>query len=412
MCDQTQSPPVCVAMPGGPDAPVADGSIDAAPACTDSSTCAAADPICDQTTHTCRGCIADTECTGGVCIEYNGKCVPDANVLFVGMMGSDGGSCTRMAPCATFGYAFTLVNATMYVVRVGDGNYVEPIHLPSNGGATQVVLSGEDRDPAGATFSPLTSPGMLFDGGTNVLLEGFAVMNSPGDGIQARGTLVASRLDVSNNSSNGINQSSMDASGGMRVVDSKLTNNQQLGVLSGKGYVDVERDYVIGNQGGGIRTQQGPITIINCIVAKNGSLTSNVGGLRLDNLTVAGSDIELDTVAYNSIQAGTNAPGVQAGNTVAITNMILADNGAAGSAQMSSNVAVTHSLFEGGPQPQGMGNKTGSPAFKDITNGDFHITAGSMAIDNATTTTIGVDIDGETRPYGAGPDMGADEYHP
>ncbi|MGE5187279.1 MAG: hypothetical protein ACM31C_34765, partial [Acidobacteriota bacterium] len=295
---------------------------------------------------------------------------------------------------------------------VGDGNYLEQVHLSSNGGASRVVLSGEDRDPAGAVLTTISQPAMLFDGGTNVLLEGVTVNNSPGDGIQARGTLVASRVDVSNNVANGIGQSSMDASGGMRVFDSKLTNNGNLGVSSGKGYVDVERDLVLGNQGGGIRTSQGPITIINCIVARNGSSTSNVGGLRLDNLTVAGSDVELDTIAYNTIQSGTNAGGVQAGSQLAITNMILADNGAAGSAQMSSNVAVTHSLFEGGPQPQGMGNKTGSPAFKDITNGDFHITAASSALDNAAATTIGVDIDGDTRPYGAGYDMGADEYHP
>ncbi|MGE5181262.1 MAG: hypothetical protein ACM31C_04335, partial [Acidobacteriota bacterium] len=103
MCDQTQSPPVCVAIPGGggPDGPLADASIDAPPACTDSSTCAAADPICDQATHTCRGCIADAECTAGVCVEYTGECVPDANVLFVGSPGIDVGTCSRAAPCAT-----------------------------------------------------------------------------------------------------------------------------------------------------------------------------------------------------------------------------------------------------------------------------------------------------------------------
>ncbi len=416
-CDMQQSPPVCVATPGSGsvmDAPLfLDAPPDAPPACTDSSTCATADPICDPATHTCRGCIADAECTGGVCVEYSGQCVADADVLFVSPTGSDLFTCTRAMPCATLNYAFTLLTSTVHVIRIGNGAYAQGLHLQSGSyGLAQVVLSGETSDPAGATFVAPSSPAFLFDLSTNALLEGVTVMGGTGDGIDSRSQLIVSRVAATGNSGAGINENG----GTLLVADSTITYSNNLGITSGKGVIDLERDVVLGNQGGGVRTQQGPVTIVNCIVASNGtggSTGTTVGGLRLDNLVTLGSRIEFDTIAYNQITTGTSvSAGVQISATFDITNMILADNGASGSPQMAASVAVTHSLFEGGPAPQGMGNKSGSPAFKDITNGDFHITAGSLAIDNAGASTVLVDIDGDARPYGPASDMGADEYHP
>ena len=52
----------------------------------------------------------------------------------------------------------------------------------------------------------------------------------------------------------------------------------------------------------------------------------------------------------------------------------------------------------------------GDPAFVDPDNGDYHIGPGSGAIDAGVDAGVYVDIDGEARPFGAGYDLGADEW--
>lgn len=412
-CDTHQAPPVCVGTLSDARA-MADAPPDAPPACTDDSTCAASAPICDQTTHTCRGCIADAECTNGVCVEYAGTCVDDSATLFLAPGGLDVGACTRAAPCGTFAYAFTLLTSAVHVVRIGDGAYAEAVHLTTQN-IGQVVLSGEDRDPAGAMMTATGAPVFVLDNGTNALLEGVTVSGGTSDGIQLRSSAVISRVRSANNSGYGINVNAMDQNGKVTVVDSTIGGNSSIGLFSGKGIVDAERDVILDNAGGGVRVQQGPVTLVNCIIAKNGTGTStgsNVGGARLDNL-LAGSHVELDTIAYNSVSTSTTVvAGLQTTSAFTAANMIFADNGPLGSAQYSQTVSVTHSLFEGATAPQGMGNKTGTAGFVDVMNGDFHLTTSSDAIDAAGASSILVDVDGDVRPYGSADDMGADEYHP
>ena len=419
-CDTTQSPPVCVAMPGSggsgdggmtPDAPP-----DAAPACLDNSMCTGATaPICDPTSHTCRGCTADAECmfVPGVCVEYTGACVADANAIFLSPApaGVDAGTCTRAAPCATFAYAMMQVTATARTIRVGAGSYTEAVDVPGTVGPTQVVISGEDRDPTTPSITATANPIFTFEPTTNVLLEGVTATSGPSDGVRVNGgSATLSHVVINANALAGVN-SPGNGTSMVTIVDSQILGNTLSGLFSQQTVIDLERTVVRGNLNGGVHTRNGPITIINCVIAKNGGPTTANGGVRMDNFTPGGS-IQYDTIAYNAAGGTSSSPGIQCGQLVTITNMILADNGPAGTAQFSGAISVTHSLFEGGPTPQGMGNKTGNPAFKDIANGDFHIMAGSMAIDQAAGTNVDIDLDGEHRPNGSGPDMGADELYP
>jgi hypothetical protein len=52
----------------------------------------------------------------------------------------------------------------------------------------------------------------------------------------------------------------------------------------------------------------------------------------------------------------------------------------------------------------------GDPVFVDPANRDYHLGSGSAAIDRGLTTDVTTDIDGDSRPYGLLPDLGADEW--
>jgi uncharacterized repeat protein (TIGR01451 family) len=60
----------------------------------------------------------------------------------------------------------------------------------------------------------------------------------------------------------------------------------------------------------------------------------------------------------------------------------------------------------------GTRNHWDAPAFVDPDAGDYHIRSGSGAIDTGLDAGVTQDIDGDSRPLGAGYDIGADEFPP
>jgi hypothetical protein len=66
-----------------------------------------------------------------------------------------------------------------------------------------------------------------------------------------------------------------------------------------------------------------------------------------------------------------------------------------------------------GTAPPGANNLMNvDPRFVNAAAGDFHLVAGSPAIDAADpAATEASDYDGTTRPQGAGRDIGAFEFH-
>jgi hypothetical protein len=58
----------------------------------------------------------------------------------------------------------------------------------------------------------------------------------------------------------------------------------------------------------------------------------------------------------------------------------------------------------GGPH-----NASGNPNFANVAVDNYHLGAGSAAIDAGTTVGVTTDVDGDVRPNGNGFDIGCDE---
>ena len=104
-----------------------------------------------------------------------------------------------------------------------------------------------------------------------------------------------------------------------------------------------------------------------------------------------------------------------------ITNNIIWGNDAATGPQIDRSSPPTYCLIQDWTEG-GVGNITSDPLFVDSANDDYHLQAGSSAIDAGSTTTLFTDFDGDPRPIdgdrlGAGGkgdgsdfDIGADEF--
>jgi hypothetical protein len=63
-----------------------------------------------------------------------------------------------------------------------------------------------------------------------------------------------------------------------------------------------------------------------------------------------------------------------------------------------------------GPTSGGAHDLSGDPMFVDSAHDNYHLKPGSAAIDRGVAAGVSLDIDGEPRPFGAGYDIGYDEY--
>ncbi len=401
-CDFGQAPPVCVLAvvdAALADSAVIDSPVDApAVACSDTSPCPAATPVCDQ--NQCRGCIADAECTNGICSESQGTCIDASAVLYVAPNGADGGACTQAAPCATISGALAQVDTTRRSIRVADGNYNDAF-LIANMGA--ILISGETASWSNTTinFMPMGFGGTALDHvvenqGSMLTIEGLTLRNSPQEGtrVSNAGLLSLFRVRV-NNTAGGVDCNSSTA-----IVDQCLVvgNNRNQGIgISGGGMgstITVRRTGINGNSGIGIQLMHASYSITNAFVTRNGGT-----GLAIMD-PGATAVIDYLTVAQNS-------GGASCSVALTIADSIFSENGAP--PQVDPTCTATYTLFDDTAAP-GTGNLTGEPAFVNPGMGDFHITSTSAAR-NAADPGSGepIDYDGEVRPQGGGRDVGADE---
>jgi hypothetical protein len=157
----------------------------------------------------------------------------------------------------------------------------------------------------------------------------------------------------------------------------------------------------LGSGGGALPGSQTPAaTVVNNLV-----YASEVGVAVKDG-TVAG--LVHNTIADNgtglALHEAHDHPGLGGGQGT-VVNSIIWGNGQNIALDGLSTVTVTYSDVEGGWE--GEGNLNADPSFE--TAEDYHLKEDSPAINAAREEGIAVDLDGQPRPVGGAPDMGAYE---
>jgi len=206
--------------------------------------------------------------------------------------------------------------------------------------------------------------------------------------------------------SNTVTSNTAVLGGGLRLFDSDAT-------LSGNIVTFNTADY-----GGGLFLNGHSGTLINNVVANN---RANIAGSGLFGES-ATSQLLHTTIACNS---GGDGSGVYVAewpsepSTIALTNTILADHlvgiSVTGGNTVTVNGILWHNVYINVSQSPTatvslQNQHWGDTAFVNPDGGDYHIFEGSAAIDQGVDAGVSVDIDGESRPVGAGYDLGADEY--
>jgi len=186
------------------------------------------------------------------------------------------------------------------------------------------------------------------------------------------------------------------------------------GALDISGTVTMSSTRLVGNlanTGGGLYLAAGGGRIVNSLFAGNAATS-----------TVAMQLYLAPSGALQLIHSTVGAPSLALGEAVRV---------ASGSVQLYDTLVTSHStglqvvggavtqdynLFFGnttnvvGAAPGGTHNASGDPRFANPAAGDYHLRAGSPAINAGTDLGVHVDIDNQPRPFGAGFDIGYDEY--
>ncbi len=168
--------------------------------------------------------------------------------------------------------------------------------------------------------------------------------------------------------------------------------------------------------GGGLHIQNGSLFTLTNNVLQNVA-NGEGSGLWLEG---AQASPIVGRSLHTSLVGNQEESGVYLGDyvTLALTNSILVSHTTAITVAANSTATLEATLWHAnGANTGGAGtiltgtvNVYGNPAFAG--GGDYHLIDGSAAIDQGVDAGVTTDVDGDPRPFGPAPDLGADEYVP
>jgi hypothetical protein len=358
--------------------------------------CTGVAPVCNETTHTCQGCVTHADCPDSDACMPDGSCADKMVVAYVAAdgPGTTGMGCEKEAPCPTLKAA---IDTPKMIVKFEGTAPVADTNVTQINNKNVVIIADTDArlDVAADNRSVVQ-----ISGSSNVEIYDLSIVGSGTTGGLTfhgveilGGTVKMSRCTVSANA------------GG-------------LGISVTGGSLELTRSTISNNAAGGLLITNGAtFKVVNNFFLDNGSFGSFIGGA--DIRGVAGSDaFEFNTLAFNRVQSGLGGGINCTGAGFAVRNNIVWRNEiAVGGVQQifTANCAVTSNVVgPAGTYPAG--NIMMDPLFQNELAGmrNLRLQATSPArneSDMTSTVIPTVDFDGEPRPVPTGqkPDIGADE---
>jgi uncharacterized repeat protein (TIGR01451 family) len=256
----------------------------------------------------------------------------------------------------------------------------------------------------------------------DVLFQGNQCLNPDcGGGGLASGTLAMVGTRFISNTAYGFGGGGAFVGGAATVQGVLFQGNAALGNLYGGGGLFALNSLVltdtqfIANRtaggGGGLRTDiTGTSRVVNALFAGN---SAGSGGAALALSSPGAAVILHATIVSPAVASGSNAIAVLSGK-VGITNSLIASY-TVGISRTAGTIVEDYNLFSGvaitttDAVAHGGHSHTGPAGFRNPAAGDYHLAVGSAAINTGTNAGVTADFEGDSRPIGAGPDIGYDE---
>jgi hypothetical protein len=360
--------------------------------CGQASDCPANAPICANAM--CRACTLDADCPSEAC-GADGTCVAVGDIAYVDPGGADTADCSQATPCSlvhgvSIGRTYTVL---------APGSYEASQTLGISGTRWFIGVGALKPSITRTSAGPIITVGVASDlHFSNLQLTGATNTNSTsfdGVGIECANDMNPRSLElddvvVTANAATGVDGNTCSVTANR----SAFTHNGGLMVNGGAGLyvrdhpVTIDRCEFSRNSGDGF-LYDGTVALIT-----NSFFTGNLGtGVSLSSGDVGGH-IQFCTVASNGMVGVYSEQ-----QPVDISNDLIANNDTAGIQCTSGSCPSMGSIV--------LGSDISTAHFKSLL--DWHITAGSVAIDAASGSTNDHDFDGDVRPLGNGRDVGADE---
>ena len=382
--------------------------------CATSSDCRGTTPVCEDLT--CRGCELDTECASGACDFDTGRCYQPAEIVHVTPGGAAAAPCgTASNPCGSLTVAATLVSATRPIIRMHEGTYggqnitAAAARFTVHGAGAEISVTGLPYTAGlftgngidgtflgmsitiAAPVSPESYRAVDVNVGTRIELRDVVIRTTGAmtTGIETEGDFTGERLDIRTSG-----YAIASYAGSVTLAHSVI--DQSYGIHLGAPTFAITNNLFIRNRATAITVDSPtgtPKQVAYNTFVGNGSLLLNgateinvVRAVFPNPLTRFGSTANLFTNSRPYTWNGTSGLRLQAG------------------------AAPYRSLLDQPGHPVALDGNSYAPA---LISPDGHLTAGSPAIDGVNTTSVVADDrDGDARPVGPNPDIGADEYAP